>query len=114
MFGDKLHYLRLHQEMTQNEVAELIGITQATYNRYEKGLYEPDFKTLKKIAKLFHVSIDYLLCNDDEELLEIETLVDMDYFLLYGNYTIRSRFPTEKERKMLSKVVDAIFEHGAE
>ena len=111
MFGDKLRALRTQQEMTQTDVAKRLGITQASYNRYEKNLYEPDFDTLKKLAKLFHVSTDYLLGNDDEEFFALdESLVDMDYFLLYGNYTIRSRFPTATQRRMLSKVVDSIFE----
>ena len=110
MFGDRLRALRTQQEMTQADVAKRLGITQASYNRYEKNLFEPDFATLKKLAKLFHVSTDYLLGNEDEEFFALdESLVDMDFFLRYGNYTVKSRFPTPKERTILAKIVDAVF-----
>ncbi len=109
MFSDKLRYLRKHQEYTQIDVAQKLGIGQTTYNRYERGVYEPDYKTLKKIANFFQVSIDYLLDNDDEILADTDTLVDLSHFLLNGNYTVFAQFPTDGDRQMLDKIVKAIY-----
>ena len=109
MFGDKLRYLREHQEYTQADAAQKLGIGQTTYNRYERGLYEPDYKTLKKIANFFQVSIDYLLDNDNEILADMDALVDLNHFLLHGNYTIFARFPKETDRRMLDNIVKAIY-----
>ena len=109
MFSDKLRYLREHQEYTQVDVAQKLGIGQTTYNRYERGLYEPSYETLKKIANFFQVSIDYLLDNDEVLLSDADTVVDLGHFLLHGNYTICSRFPKEVERRMLDSIVKAIY-----
>lgn len=109
MFSDKLRYLREHQEYTQVDVAQKLGIGQTTYNRYERGLYEPNYETLKRIANFFQVSIDYLLDNDEVLLSDAETVVDLGHFLLHGKYTIHSRFPKETDRKMLDNIVKAIY-----
>lgn len=114
MFGEKLRYLREHQEYTQIDVAKKLGIGQTTYNRYERGVYEPDYETLKKIANFFHASIDYLLDNDEECLSNMDTLVDLNQFLLSGNYTIHSRIPTNTDRQMLKNIVDAIYANPKE
>ena len=109
MFHDKLRYLREHQEFSQSEVARRINIVQTTYSRYELGQREPDFRTLKKIANFFNVSIDYLLDNDDAPYAN--DMVDFDNFVKHGNYTICSHYPSEAERKLLSEVTQAVMNY---
>lgn len=109
MFSDKLRYLREHQEYTQVDVAQKLGIGQTTYNRYERGLYEPNYETLKKISNFFQVSIDYLLDNDDSFISDTDRVVDLSRFLLHGNYTICAQFPEEADRQMLNNIVKAIY-----
>jgi len=46
--------------MTQRQVADVLGITQPSYIRYENGKSEPTLENLVKLADLFDVSIDYL------------------------------------------------------
>ena len=55
MFLKRLRNLRLHSELTQEQTASKLGLTQATYSRYENGTNEPDLTTLKNIAYLFGV-----------------------------------------------------------
>ena len=57
MFGERLRALREHQEMSQMEVAKKLDIMQNTYSRYERGLREPDYATLQKIANFLATSI---------------------------------------------------------
>ena len=109
MFNDKIRYLRKHQELTQAEVAESINILQSTYSNYEQGTREPDISTIKRLANFFDVSIDYLLEND-RGCIETMEMVDFETLILHGKYTIKSKFPTEKERKMIHTIVNAIFE----
>ena len=108
MFNDKIRYLRKHQELTQAEVADGINILQSTYSNYEQGTREPDFETLKKLANFFDVSIDYLLENDN--FSDGEDIFDLNNFLLNGRYTIHSKFPTDRERRMLNGIVNNIFD----
>ena len=103
---DKLRYLREHQELSQKDVADKLGIARTTYNRYETGQHEPDLKTLKALAALFHVTTNYLLEADE---LESDGLVDLQNFLLHGNYTIFSKFPDARDRKKLVGIVSVMF-----
>ena len=59
-FGERLKELRLAVEKSQLELANVLGITVKSIQRYEKG-YRPDTYTLAKIATYFNVSTDYLL-----------------------------------------------------
>ena len=104
MFKDKLRFLREYQKLSQRETAKILGIGQATYNRYETGQREPHFTTLKSISALFNVSIDYLLDNDS-----ILDRIDLNQFIRHGNYSIHSNAPTPADRAMLDEVVSAIY-----
>ena len=108
MFKDKIKFLRKPQELSQAQVAEAIDVLQSTYSHYEQGINEPNFETLKKLANFFDVSIDYLLENDGS--IETMETIDFETLILHGKYTIKSKYPTEKERKMLQTIVNAIFD----
>lgn len=108
MFSDKLRFLRQHQELAQGEVAKKLHLTHATYCRYENGVHQPDFDTLKRIANFFDVSIDYLLEND-KDLNENEEIVDLNNFIMNGNYTIYSKFPTDRDRKIINGLINSVF-----
>ena len=60
-FATRLKELRLENNYTQVKMAEKLGIRQQSYVRYEKGTGEPSLESLVAIAKIFNVSIDYLL-----------------------------------------------------
>ena len=57
----RLKELRESKGLTQKEVAEIIGYSEISYARYEKGEREPDISTLCKLANYFNVTVDYLI-----------------------------------------------------
>ncbi len=59
----KLQELRIEKNLSQNEVAQNLGITQQAYSRYEREERELGYELLKKFANFFDVSVDYLLNN---------------------------------------------------
>lgn len=59
-FGSILRELRKEQELTQQQLADNIGLSFSTISMYERGEREPDFETLETIADFFNVSMDYL------------------------------------------------------
>ena len=109
MFGRKLKSLRERKEMSQGEVAKHFNLTNATYSRYENGIHQPDYDMLKRLANYFNVSIDYLLDNE-ANLADAEKIIDLRKFIMNGNYTVQSRFPTGRERRMLNNIINAVFE----
>jgi len=64
-FGDILSNLRNEAKITQKDLANILGVSRGTIGMYEIGQRDPDTETLKKIAKFFNVSVDYLLGNTD-------------------------------------------------
>lgn len=66
MFGDRLRELRKEKKLTQTEISKLMNISQITYSQYERNTRKPDMETLIKLADLFRVSLDYLMCRYDK------------------------------------------------
>ncbi|RAU97135.1 helix-turn-helix domain-containing protein [Paenibacillus sp. YN15] len=64
--GDKIALLREKRGLTQEDLANKIGISRASLSHYEKNRREPDYTTLTKLADFFHVSVDYLLGRTSE------------------------------------------------
>jgi transcriptional regulator with XRE-family HTH domain len=61
LLGDRLRQQRKQRKLTQENVAQRIGVARTTYAMYEQNSREPDNETLQKLADFFEVSIDYLL-----------------------------------------------------
>ncbi|MBD1373881.1 helix-turn-helix transcriptional regulator [Hazenella sp. IB182357] len=72
-FADKLKKRRKALGITQQTLADELGVSHTTVSKWESGNFDPDTSTLKKIANYLHVSIDYLLENENEspETLDI-------------------------------------------
>lgn len=60
-FNERLKYQRELCGYTQKQMAELVGITPRSYQRYESGEREPNIDTLVQIADLFKISLDDLI-----------------------------------------------------
>lgn len=58
---NRIRFLRLKSGMKQEQLAQKILVSQSSLSGYENGKFEPDSKTLRKIADVFQVSVDYLL-----------------------------------------------------
>jgi transcriptional regulator with XRE-family HTH domain len=63
-FAYILKNLRTQRNMSQADLARLLGISRSAVSSYENGSRSPDKDILLKIAVIFQVSIDYLLGYD--------------------------------------------------
>ena len=61
---EHLKELRERRGLYQKDVAAVLKIDRTTYVKYETGASEPSFEILKRIARFYEVSIDYLLDYD--------------------------------------------------
>ena len=64
--GKRLRTLRESLSLSQAKLAELLGITQSSLNRYENGQSTPSVDLLRKYADFFDVSMDYIFARCDE------------------------------------------------
>lgn len=66
MLGDRLRWLRNKAALSQADVAEQIGMSESQVLKWENNKAEPDAKSLRKLARLFGVTSDYLLGLSDD------------------------------------------------
>lgn len=81
--GKKLLNLRKEYKMTQNDVAEILGMSRTSFSKYENGIANPPLQVLRKIATIYNVGLEYLIfdentlirlndpLNEDDETAEV-------------------------------------------
>lgn len=65
--GKKLKRLRENFNLTQQQVAEALGIDRSTYAYYELGRTTPDLDKIDKLQRLYQVQYEDLIEYDDED-----------------------------------------------
>jgi transcriptional regulator with XRE-family HTH domain len=109
MLGDRLRLLRDKFAYSQEYVGKKIGVASSTIGMYEQGRREPDVDTLKALANLYDVSIDYLVDNNDIKDDEYKAL----YNEIYNNPDLRIFFNqtkdlTKEEMRWVLKLVKSV------
>ena len=64
MFGARIAMLRRSANLSQQELARLLGVSASTIGMYEQSRREPACETVVALAKIFHVSTDFLLTGE--------------------------------------------------
>ena len=72
-FGERVKELRKQRGLTQRQMANIFGITERNYQRYE-STDSPSNETLVKLAKFFEVSTDYLIGQNTKKIEFAEPL----------------------------------------
>lgn len=57
----QLRYLRKKANLTQQQVADVLGINRSTYAYYETGKTSPKLQTLQALARIYNTNVDILL-----------------------------------------------------
>lgn len=73
-FKDKLKELRKNAKITQEQLANIIGVERSSVGKYESSSTIPSNDTLCKIAEYFHVSTDYLLGKEESHTEKISNI----------------------------------------
>lgn len=61
LYFQRLKDLREDKDMKQAEIAEILGIRQTVYSRYERGFQNIPLEHLLTLADFYNVSTDYIL-----------------------------------------------------
>ena len=88
MLSNNLKALRKKRKISQQELAETLGIPRTTLGDYERGKTEPNLALLIRLAKIFDIKVDDLIKTDlreidldhlrDQQLKVLAITVDMD------------------------------------
>lgn len=60
-YNQKLKELRVQNDMSQEQIAQLLHVTRQTVSKWEQGINQPDIYTLKQYSQIFGVSLDELV-----------------------------------------------------
>lgn len=61
MLFQRIRDLREDRDLRQQDIAEVLGISQTVYSRYERGFQTIPVQHLLKLAEFYNTSTDYLL-----------------------------------------------------
>ena len=102
--GNSLFQARKKSGLTQETVAEKLGVSRQTVSKWEADETVPDIRQSKRMAKLYRVSLDELI-DFDEDIREIQEIIDntrdettekIDWTGAWGKkYPIVLRYQTE-------------------
>lgn len=65
--GERIKRIRIARGVTQKELAEAVGTTYQNISQYERGLRQPKYKAIMRIADALQVSPDMLMDDEDYE-----------------------------------------------
>jgi transcriptional regulator with XRE-family HTH domain len=111
MIGDRIKQLRISLNLTQQELADKVGLSYVQIGRYEKDKSNPSSEILQKLALVLNTSSDYLMGDstsveqqlNDKELIrqfkEVEKLESEDKHLVK---TFIDAFITKKKVQQLA------------
>ena len=108
-FSENLYALRTHESLSQKELAEKLGVAQASINYWEKGQRTPSIDMVVLIAKYFNVSLDDLLGTTQSSITDsVNTLAahfdgeqytkeEMDRIMEYAKF-VKSMRANKKDK----------------
>ena len=65
VFGERMRILRQNLGISQQQVDDKLNISRNLLSNYERGIRQPDYQMLVRLADFYEVSLDYLLGRSD-------------------------------------------------
>ena len=100
--GNILKSLRKQNGLTQEDLAKLLGTANSTVSMYERDARIPDLETMRTIAEIFRVDMNYLFgyspSSEDQKLTEGEQII-LDLF---------RRVPEDQQQLVLQMIRAAL------
>lgn len=115
--GTSLNDARKNSGLTQEEVAERLGVSRQTISKWELDETLPDIRQSKRLAELYHVSLDELV-EYDADVQEIQRVIQhtseetqqkVDWTKLWGQmYPILTTYQQEVDVNRYTKPLRAL------
>ncbi len=71
MLNEQLKLIRKKNKFTQQQISDLLEIERSTYASYETGRNRPDISLLSAFAKVFGITVDYIINIDPSKELSV-------------------------------------------
>ena len=113
--GERIKTLRKRKHWTQDELAHHLEVAPSSVGSYERGSRQPTIENLIRMSRYFNVSLDYLLCqSDDERTLEEykkEDTTDIKEFLRDQAVMLNGLELSDGDKQRVMDILIGLFYH---
>lgn len=114
MLPERLKELRTAKHLTQEDIANFLGITRPAYTAYESGKRQPDDNTKMRLAAYYGVTVDYLLgVNNTPKWATDKQVTDFEQWIndpsVYEGFSFGGGELTDEEKEKLRMSLSQIF-----
>jgi len=99
----KIVQLRRERNLTQKELASIVGVHFSHMSRYERSISLPSIDVVKKLAQMFHVSADYLLFDESQATVRA-SIADQELLQQFERISRMS----EREKAAVKTILEAV------
>ena len=118
--GNKIKQLRFKHSLTQEQLAQQLGISAQAISKWENSVSMPDITLLPDIAKIFGISIDELFditieqkfCRI-ENLMDLENDIDAEVFHEYENF-LKEQIRNQENKQRALELLAHLYNHRME
>ena len=104
-FGENLYALRKEAKMSQENLAEKVGVSRQSVSKWENGEAYPEMDNILKICKIFHCKINDLVHEDIQDIDSLDEEIKMK--------VVKLEKKKQKELKVISKIIYIISKIGS-
>lgn len=90
--GEKIKELRRKKDMTQEKLAEILGVAYQTVSKWETGITSPDLSLIVPLARLFGVTTDELFCYSESADDQLKEKLESAYKETWQSGDMKKRF----------------------
>lgn len=110
MVGDRLKKLRTDAGMTQQQLGDLVHLSQQSIDHYENNRAKPSIDTINMFAEIFNISVDYLLGRSNEPSPSQKTIIDEEWPEVANILRRNGKKLTPEDKKRIAKIIKAAVE----
>ena len=104
-FGENLYNLRRSAKMSQENLAEKVGVSRQSVSKWENGEAYPEMDNILKICKIFHCKINDLIHDDIQDIDSLDEEIKMK--------VVKLEKEKQKRLKVISKIIYVITKIGS-
>jgi len=103
-FGDNVKKIRVEKNISQQELADIVGIHSTHVSRYERNMAQPSVEIAKKMAEALSVSVDTLIYGQQDEKAK-NNLKDADLLNLFTKVQLLDKQDLTAVKSMLKAYI---------
>lgn len=111
-YGERLKALRISKDLTQADLADILGVSSSAIGTYERCERQPTYELLYQYAEMFNVSIDYILCRSSEKLTVEQyqqlTTLDLSHTLQKHSVTLAGVELTAEDKRRIIDIATVL------